>query len=129
MPHAGLSHYFYDPTLVEKRQKSKKLYRSWALLAHAQVHQFDFCAAGGASGEANNEAVLNLAGVRPGHLLMAEWHNSVGRPCHYVAADLANGCLVLAIRCQFRLLPAAYCNVSNIDCSLTHLTLILRGAQ
>ena len=63
-----------------------------------QVHQFDFCAAGGASGEANNEAVLNLAGVRPGHLLMAEWHNSVGRPCHYVAADLANGCLVLAIR-------------------------------
>jgi hypothetical protein len=66
----------------------------------AQVHQFDFCAAGGASGEANNEAVLNLAGVRPGHLLMAEWNNSVGRPCHYVAADLANGCLVLAIRCR-----------------------------
>ena len=69
-----------------------------AARARAQVHQFDFCAAGGASGEANNEAVLNLAGVRPGHLLMAEWHNSVGRPCHYVAADLANGCLVLAIR-------------------------------
>ncbi|BDA50637.1 probable Sn1-specific diacylglycerol lipase alpha at N-terminal half [Coccomyxa sp. Obi] len=62
------------------------------------VHQFDFCAAGGASGEANNEAVAKLAGVRPGHLLMAEWNNSVGRPCHYVAADLANQCIVVAIR-------------------------------
>ncbi len=46
---------------------------------HAQVHQFDFCAAGGASGEANNEAVSNLAGVMPGHLLMAEWNSSIGR--------------------------------------------------
>jgi hypothetical protein len=63
------------------------------------VHQFDFCEAGGASGEANNEAVLKLAGVRPGHLLMAEWNNSIGRPCHYVAADLANHCIVVAIRC------------------------------
>ena len=63
------------------------------------MHQFDFCAAGGASGEANNEAVLKLAGVRPGHLLMAEWNNSIGRPCHYVAADLANHCIVVAIRC------------------------------
>ena len=34
-----------------------------------------------------------------GHLLMAEWNNSVGRPCHYVAADLANHCIVVAIRC------------------------------
>ena len=33
-----------------------------------------------------------------GHLLMAEWNNSVGRPCHYVAADLANHCIVVAIR-------------------------------
>ncbi len=63
------------------------------------MHQFDFCAAGGASGEANNEAVLKLAGVRPGHLLLAEWNNSIGRPCHYVAADLANHCIVVAIRC------------------------------
>lgn len=119
--------------------------------AFLQVHQFDFCAAGGASGEANNEAVFKLAGIRPGlpcrlkpfsenrnlslawlkslhdsplppfipsgrkllqrevaqsnllllagHLLMAEWNNSVGRPCHYVAADLANHCIVVAIRC------------------------------
>lgn len=65
-----------------------------------QVHQFDFYAAGGASGEANNEAVSNLAGVRPGHLLMAEWNNSVGRPCHYVAADLANHFIVVAVRCD-----------------------------
>ena len=34
----------------------------------AQVHQFDFCAAGGASGEANNEAVFKLAGIRQGKL-------------------------------------------------------------
>lgn len=34
-----------------------------------QVHQFDFCAAGGASGEANNEAVFKLAGIRPGESL------------------------------------------------------------
>ncbi len=34
--------------------------------SHLQVHQFDFCAAGGASGEANNEAVFKLAGIRPG---------------------------------------------------------------
>ena len=36
-----------------------------------QVHQFDFCAAGGASGEANNEAVFKLAGIRPGKLWRA----------------------------------------------------------
>ena len=35
-----------------------------------QVHQFDFCAAGGASGEANNEAVFKLAGIRPGTSLV-----------------------------------------------------------
>ena len=69
------------------------------LFWRVQVHQFDFCAAGGASGEANNEAVSKLAGVRPEHLIMAEWNNSVGRPCHYICADLANRCLVLAIRC------------------------------
>lgn len=37
-----------------------------------QVHQFDFCAAGGASGEANNEAVFKLAGIRPGKLWRPE---------------------------------------------------------
>ena len=41
-----------------------------------------------------------------GHLLMAEWNNSVGRPCHYVAADLANHCIVVAIRCVHILLPS-----------------------
>ena len=64
-----------------------------------QVNAIEFNAAGGASGEANNEAVAALAGVRPGHLLLAEWANSVGRPCHYLAADLATRTLVLAIRC------------------------------
>jgi hypothetical protein len=72
----------------------------WRLWGTSQVHQFDFCAAGGASGEANNEAVSKLAGVRPGHLLMAEWNNSVGRPCHYVAVDMANQFIVVAIRCR-----------------------------
>ena len=45
-----------------------------------QVHQFDFCAAGGASGEANNEAVFKLAGIRPGeslaHALMLCLHSA-----------------------------------------------------
>lgn len=29
---------------------------------------------------------------------MAEWHNSIGRPCHYVAVDRANHSIVLSIR-------------------------------
>lgn len=64
------------------------------------MNAIEFNAAGGASGEANNEAVAALAGVRPGHLLLAEWANSVGRPCHYLAVDLAARTLVLAIRCN-----------------------------
>jgi len=73
-----------------------------------QVNAIEFNAAGGASGEANNEAVAALAGVRPGHLLLAEWANSVGRPCHYLAADLAARTLVLAIRCAARRTPEGW---------------------
>ncbi len=29
---------------------------------------------------------------------MAEWNNSIGRPCHYVCVDRAHHCLVLSIR-------------------------------
>ena len=61
-----------------------------------------FDAAGGASGDANNEAVAALAGVRADDIIMAEWHTSIARPCHYVAVDHANHSIVLSIRwaCQ-----------------------------
>ena len=64
-----------------------------------QVHQMKFNAAGGASGEANNAAAALLAEVPPEDLLMAEWHNSIMRPCHYLALDRQRRRLVLSIRC------------------------------
>ncbi|KAA6423739.1 MAG: hypothetical protein FRX49_06310, partial [Trebouxia sp. A1-2] len=62
------------------------------------VHQISFDAAGGASAEANNLAVAQLAGLDPTDVIMGEWSNSVMRPCHYIAADKANHCIILAIR-------------------------------
>ncbi|KAK9827419.1 hypothetical protein WJX74_000870 [Apatococcus lobatus] len=62
------------------------------------VHNLSFNAAGGASGEANNEAIAALAGISSGCLIMSEWHGSVLRPCHYVAVDRANQTIVLSIR-------------------------------
>lgn len=57
-----------------------------------------FDAAGGASGAANNQALHLLAGVRPEDVIMADWHSSLSRPCHYVAVDRANQAVVLSIR-------------------------------
>ena len=57
-----------------------------------------FDPASGASAEANNCAVAALAGLSQEDLLMAEWNNSIGRPCHYVCVDRAHHCLVLSIR-------------------------------
>ena len=57
---------------------------------------------GGVSVEANNEAVAGLAGIATGDLLLSEWTNSPYRPCHYVAIDRANQCVVLSIRCAAR---------------------------
>ncbi len=57
-----------------------------------------FDAAGGASVEANNEAVCVLSGVGGADILMAEWTNGVGRPCHYVAVDRASRQIVLSVR-------------------------------
>ena len=65
-----------------------------------QLQQFTFNAVGGASGEANNQAVATLAGIPPEDIKLAEWHNSVMRPCHYIAVDRANHCIVLSIRCS-----------------------------
>ena len=48
--------------------------------------------------EANNEAVCVLAGVGGGDIIMAEWNNGVGRPCHYVAVDRASRQIVLSVR-------------------------------
>lgn len=63
-----------------------------------QVQQVSFNAAGGASGQANNEAVAAMTGIPAQDLYMAEWHNSIMRPCHYLALHRSYGCLVLAIR-------------------------------
>mmetsp|Transcript_1514 Transcript_1514/g.4497 ORF Transcript_1514/g.4497 Transcript_1514/m.4497 type:complete len:838 (-) Transcript_1514:371-2884(-) len=62
------------------------------------VHALSFDAAGGASGAANNQALHLLAGVRPEDVIMADWHSSLSRPCHYVAVDRANQAVVLSIR-------------------------------
>lgn len=62
------------------------------------LHQISFDPASGASAEANNCAVAALAGLSQEDLLMAEWNNSIGRPCHYVCVDRAHHCLVLSIR-------------------------------
>lgn len=57
-----------------------------------------FDAVGGVSVEANNEAVGALAGIDLDDILMAQWRNSTYRPCHYVAIDRANQCVVVSIR-------------------------------
>ena len=66
-----------------------------------------FDAAGGASAEANNLAVAQLAGLEAADVIMGEWSNSVMRPCHYLAADKANHCIILAIRCTPHHAPAS----------------------
>lgn len=66
-----------------------------------QLHQISFNPVGGASGEANNEAVANLAGIPLEDIKLAEWHNSISRPCHYLAVDRAHHCIVLSIRYIF----------------------------
>lgn len=68
-----------------------------------QLHQLNFNPVGGASGEANNEAVAALAGIPVEDIRLAEWHNSVMRPCHYLAVDRSNHCIVLSIRYSPRL--------------------------
>ncbi len=53
---------------------------------------------GGVSSEANDEAVAEMTGVAPSDILASEWRNSPLRPCHYVAIDRANQCVVLTVR-------------------------------
>lgn len=48
--------------------------------------------------EANNEAVGALAGIDPADILLSQWRNYTYRPCHYVAIDRANQCVVVAVR-------------------------------
>jgi hypothetical protein len=50
------------------------------------------------STEANNEAVAALAGISPTDVLFSHWRNETFRPCHYVAIDRANQCIVVSIR-------------------------------
>lgn len=81
---------------------------NFALLA--TLHQFHFDPVGGASGQANNDAVAALAGIPLEDLKLAEWHNSIMRPCHYLAVDRANHCIVLSIR---QVVPIGLQNSSN----------------
>lgn len=59
---------------------------------------FTFDAVTGVSAEANVEAVAAMTGIEPADVLQAEWTNSAYRPCHYLAVDRANRCLVLSVR-------------------------------
>jgi hypothetical protein len=62
------------------------------------VQPFTFNAVTGASIEANNEAVAALAGISPEDILLSHWRNYPFRPCHYVAIDRVNTCVVISIR-------------------------------
>jgi hypothetical protein len=57
-----------------------------------------FDAAGGASVEANNDAVAMMTGVGPQDILYAQWRSSTYHPCFYLAMDRSSNCLVLSIR-------------------------------
>lgn len=57
-----------------------------------------FDAVAGVSQEANNEAISALTGVDVDDIFVANWSNSPFRPCHYVAADKANKCIVISVR-------------------------------
>ena len=86
-PHAPGLHIWHFPAPSGRRP---------ALTQQSPACSFD--PASGASAEANNCAVAALAGLSQEDLLMAEWNNSIGRPCHYVCVDRAHHCLVLSIR-------------------------------
>jgi hypothetical protein len=62
------------------------------------VQPLTFNAVAGASIEANNEAVAALAGIAPEDILLSHWRNFPFRPCHYVAIDRVNQCVVISIR-------------------------------
>ncbi|KAG7675249.1 hypothetical protein Ndes2437A_g00453 [Nannochloris sp. 'desiccata'] len=62
------------------------------------VQPLTFNAVAGASVEANNEAVAALAGIAPEDILLSHWRNYPFRPCHYVAIDRVNKCVVISIR-------------------------------
>jgi len=62
------------------------------------VQPLTFNAVAGASIEANNEAVAALAGIAPQDILLSHWRNYPFRPCHYVAIDRVNKCVVISIR-------------------------------
>jgi hypothetical protein len=62
------------------------------------VQPLTFNAVAGASIEANNEAVAALAGIAPEDILYSMWKNFPFRPCHYVAIDRVNRCVVISIR-------------------------------
>ncbi|KAL4425884.1 hypothetical protein ABPG75_009900 [Micractinium tetrahymenae] len=67
------------------------------------IQPLTFDAVGGVSVESNNESVAALAGIAVEDILLAEWRNSPYRPCHYVAIDQANQCIVVSIRGSLQL--------------------------
>ena len=95
--------------------RGKKPYITKSRRRHGPV-PCSFDAAGGASVEANNEAVCVLSGVGGADILMAEWTNGVGRPCHYVAVDRASRQIVLSVRYAF--LPATILSLIDTTCPL-----------
>ena len=73
-----------------------------------QVHQFDFCAAGGASGEANNEAVFKLAGIRPGEVWRPWCINAHGLES-YSAGDSPSRVLTTGVGCEEHWMLERHC--------------------
>lgn len=67
---------------------------SYIKLQTVQPLRFDVV--GGASQQANEEAIRKLTGVE--EILQSNFRNGPFRPCYYVAIDKSNACIVVAVR-------------------------------
>ena len=57
-----------------------------------------FNSVGGISEAENTHSVSELSGVPQEYIFDINWRNAPFRPCYYVAADIANQCIVISVR-------------------------------
>ena len=76
----------------------RRIQRLLSISMHRTWQKLSFDVAGGASIEANNQAVAAMTGIPAEHVLFASWRSGTYRPCFYLARDDASDCLVLSIR-------------------------------
>ncbi len=57
-----------------------------------------FNSVGGISEAENTHSVSELSGVPQEFIFDVNWRNAPFRPCYYVAADIANQCIVISVR-------------------------------